>query len=45
MINRCHIFYEHRLRDIYDGIPKWKGIDEESERLDDSGKPLKESSE
>ncbi|KAJ5984019.1 hypothetical protein N7481_006118 [Penicillium waksmanii] len=37
----CHIFYESRLRDIHDGIPKWKGIDEDSEQLDDSGNPLK----
>ncbi|KAJ5673724.1 hypothetical protein N7507_002851 [Penicillium longicatenatum] len=36
----CHIFYKYRLRDIHDGIPKWSGIDEESERLDDSGNPL-----
>lgn len=41
----CHIFYEYRLRDIHDGIPKWSGIDEESERLDDSGKPLEEKGE
>ncbi|KAJ5290592.1 cyclin-like protein [Penicillium atrosanguineum] len=41
----CHIFYELRLRDIHDGIPKWKGIDEESEHLDDSGKPLEDSGE
>lgn len=38
---RCHIFYEYRLRDIHDGITKWKGMDEESDILDDSGNLLK----
>ncbi|KAJ5490699.1 hypothetical protein N7539_002266 [Penicillium diatomitis] len=38
----CHIFYEKRLRDIHDGIKKWKGMDEQSEILDDYGNPLKE---
>lgn len=40
-IVRCHIFYENRLRDIHDGITKWKGMDEESDILDDSGNLLK----
>jgi len=36
-----HLFYPDRVIDIVDGKPKWSGLDEQSERLDDRGNPLK----
>lgn len=39
-VTRSHIFYDYRLRDIPDGIKKWKGMDEKSQLLDDNGKPI-----
>ncbi|KAJ5177273.1 uncharacterized protein N7482_003150 [Penicillium canariense] len=35
--SRCHIFYEQRMMDIPDGITKWSGMDENSQRMDDQG--------
>lgn len=35
IVPRCHIFYNHRVVDIPDGKPKWKGLDDKSERLDE----------
>ncbi|PYI17485.1 hypothetical protein BO99DRAFT_404331 [Aspergillus violaceofuscus CBS 115571] len=35
----CHIFYNQRIVEIPDGKPKWAGMDEDSERVDDMGKP------
>lgn len=34
----CHIFYGKRVLDIPDGKPKWSGIDEQSDLLDDEGR-------
>lgn len=36
-LSRCHIFYEQRVLDIEDGLPKWSGIDKTSSLLDDRG--------
>ncbi|KAL4956513.1 Mss4-like protein [Aspergillus filifer] len=36
---KLHIFYESRCMDILDGKPKWAGLDEKSDLLDDYGKP------
>ena len=33
---RCHMFYEQRVMDIPDGLPKWSGIDKESNLIEDS---------
>ncbi|KAL2220430.1 Mss4-like protein [Thermoascus aurantiacus ATCC 26904] len=33
----CHIFYSRRVVEIMDGKPKWSGIDNRSELLDDYG--------
>ena len=35
---RCHIFYGKRVLDIPDGKPKWSGIDEQSDLLDEQGR-------
>ncbi|KAJ5323283.1 hypothetical protein N7476_001883 [Penicillium atrosanguineum] len=35
-----HIFYEQRVMDMPDGITKWSGMDEKSQRVDDQGKPI-----
>ncbi|CAG8961415.1 hypothetical protein HYFRA_00013363 [Hymenoscyphus fraxineus] len=32
----CHMFYEQRLLDIPDGLPKWSGMSEKSELICDS---------
>lgn len=40
---RSHIFYSRRVVDIADGKPKWAGMDEESELLDDGGYPMVEA--
>ncbi|KAL4904391.1 hypothetical protein BDW74DRAFT_154742 [Aspergillus multicolor] len=37
--SRMHIFYTSRTMDIPDGKPKWAGLDEKSDALDDYGKP------
>lgn len=37
---RCHIFYEQRMMDIPDGTPKWSGMDQSSQLLNDRGIPL-----
>lgn len=34
---RSHIFYSKRMVEIPDGKPKWAGMDEASELLDDYG--------
>jgi len=33
---RCHMFYGQRVVDIPDGLPKWSGINDESELIQDS---------
>lgn len=32
----CHMFYPRRILDINDGKPKWSGINNDSELIDDS---------
>jgi hypothetical protein len=36
-LRRSHIFYSKRVVEIPDGKPKWAGMDEASELLDDYG--------
>jgi hypothetical protein len=36
MACRCHMFYEKRLVDIPDGLPKWSGMQGKSELIEDS---------
>ncbi|KAJ5089010.1 hypothetical protein N7532_007694 [Penicillium argentinense] len=36
----CHIFYEQRVMDIPDGIPKWSAMNDDSDRLDDRGNKI-----
>lgn len=36
-LGRSHIFYSKRVVEIPDGKPKWAGMDEASELLDDYG--------
>ncbi|KAJ5586668.1 uncharacterized protein N7459_002433 [Penicillium hispanicum] len=40
----CHIFYEQRMLDIPDGKPKWSGMDQDSDLLDDSGRVIQQKS-
>jgi len=37
----CHMFYPHRVVDIPDGKPKWSGLQNQSELIEDSPKDLK----
>ena len=32
----CHMFYQRRVVDIPDGKPKWNGINNQSELIEDS---------
>lgn len=32
----CHMFYENRVIDIKDGLPKWAGMQGKSELIEDS---------
>ncbi|KAJ5958032.1 Glutathione-dependent formaldehyde-activating enzyme/centromere protein V [Penicillium vulpinum] len=34
---KCHIFYESRMLDFPDGLPKWSGMENSSDRMDDEG--------
>jgi hypothetical protein len=34
--NRCHIFYPQRVVDLPDGKPKWTGLDEKSDLVDET---------
>jgi hypothetical protein len=34
--SRCHMFYEQRLVDIPDGLPKWSGMSGKSDLIEDS---------
>jgi hypothetical protein len=36
MMNRCHMFYEKRVVDIPDGLPKWSGMQGNSDLIEDS---------
>jgi len=33
---RCHMFYGQRVMDIPDGLPKWSGLNDESDLIEDS---------
>lgn len=33
---RCHMFYNQRVMDIPDGLPKWTGINGDSDLIEDS---------
>ena len=33
---RCHMFYGQRVMDIPDGLPKWAGLSQDSELIEDS---------
>jgi len=32
---QCHMFYSQRVVDIKDGLPKWKGMSDDSPLLDE----------
>ena len=34
--DRCHMFYPKRVVDIPDGLPKWTGLNDQSELCEDS---------
>jgi len=38
MDDRCHMFYGQRVMDIPDGLPKWSGLSNESDLIEDSPK-------
>ena len=40
--HRCHMFYPRRVVDIPDGKPKWTGINNESDLIEDSPKQAKD---
>ncbi|CAG7927624.1 unnamed protein product [Penicillium olsonii] len=40
----CHIFYEARMTDVPDGLPKWRGMENDSDRLDDQGNRIDDPS-
>jgi hypothetical protein len=33
---RCHMFYGQRVMDIPDGLPKWSGLNNDSDLIEDS---------
>lgn len=33
---RCHMFYGQRVMDIPDGLPKWSGLNDSSDLIEDS---------
>lgn len=33
---RCHMFYDQRVVDIPDGLPKWTGLNQNSDLIEDS---------
>lgn len=36
-LSRCHIFYRSRTLDLPDGLPKWSGMENASDQMDDHG--------
>lgn len=34
--NRCHMFYGQRVMDVPDGLPKWTGLNQDSDLIEDS---------
>lgn len=43
--HKCHVFYGQRVMDIPDGLPKWLGLNNESDLLEDSPPELVRESE
>lgn len=43
--NSCHIYYCRRVMEVLDGKPKWAGMDDDSELMDDNGNILKSEDE
>ena len=41
LICRCHMFYGRRVLDIPDGKPKWTGLNNKSDLIEDSPPGLK----
>lgn len=39
---KMHMFYDQRVIDIPDGLPKWKGLNKESDLIEDSPKEMVE---
>lgn len=37
---RCHMFYGQRVVDVPDGLPKWDGLDNDSNLIEDSSPEL-----
>lgn len=35
---RCHMFYKERVIDVPDGLPKWSGMKDKSDLIEDSPK-------
>lgn len=35
-MTRLHMFYGQRVMDIPDGLPKWSGLNDESDLIEDS---------
>jgi len=35
---KCHMFYKERVVDVPDGLPKWSGMKDESDLIEDSSK-------
>lgn len=33
---RCHMFYKERVIDVPDGLPKWSGMKDKSDLIEDS---------
>lgn len=38
-IPNCHIFYERRLVDVKDGLTKWRGMNDDSEKMREDERP------
>lgn len=35
-LSRCHMFYGQRVMDVPDGLPKWTGLNQDSDLIEDS---------
>lgn len=40
---KCHMFYGERAIDVPDGLPKWEGMKDKSELIEDSPEEAKEA--
>jgi len=38
-VPKMHIFYERRLVDIHDGLVKWRGMNDKSEKMGEEDRP------